>query len=83
MNPAVLAGVLIPKEDFPPSQADPGPGPLDQVVQSDDRGDVPGAAGRVEYCSVDLEDLSLAAIYEDEGTPGRTNIERLIVLIQN
>src|SRR5450759_6015119 len=80
---AVLAGVAVSNEDFPPRQPNARPGPPYLVLEADDRRRAIVLARRPDHLVVVLENFGPQPEHQPEGTRQIAHVERLIVLIKD
>ena len=80
---AVLAGVPVAREDLAPRQLDARPRPADQVLEADDGGRAVLGPHRPDHLVVVLDHFGLLAEHQAEGARQVTDVERLVVLVQN
>jgi hypothetical protein len=80
---AILAGVIIPDEDFLAGEFHLGPGSLDHVNEANYRWGRVFRTGRTQGKIVFLEDFGLAINYEHDRASHITDIQRFVVLIKN
>jgi hypothetical protein len=79
----ILTRVLIAEKDLAAREPNAWPGPLDEVVEPDDRGNAPDPAGRRQDCPVDFENLGLPTINQNQGAPRMANVQWLVVLVED
>jgi len=80
---AVLAGVIVSKKHLAPAHLPLRAGALDEVDQAYYRGQGHGQGRTADIAGVFFQHLSLAPPYQDNRPPRSTDIERLVVLIED
>ena len=80
---AVLAGVPVAGEDLAAGELDPRPRAADQVLEADDGGRAVLGPHRPDHLVVVFDHFGLLAEDEAEGPRQVTDVQRLVVLVQN
>ncbi len=80
---AVLADVAVAREDLATRQLDPRSRAPDEVLEADDGGRAELRPRRPDHLVVVLDHFGLLAEQEAEGSRQVTDVQRLVVLVQN
>jgi hypothetical protein len=80
---AVLAGIIIPAEDLPAGQFDPGTGPMDLLFKPYHAGAGEQSRYRPDVAAAVHNETSLSCKNETDGPPCRADVNRLEICVQN
>ena len=80
---AVLAGVIVANEDFPPRKLDPGTWTANEVVKPDNRWHDVNSPGSRNYFRVLLEYFGFATQDKNERAAHIADVERLVILVED
>jgi hypothetical protein len=80
---AVLAGVMVPDEDFAPGELDAGSGASDEVLEPDDRRHSKYGARGCHDLAVLFKNFRLTANDEHQRSPDIADVEGFIILVKD